>query len=418
MADQRQSSRDSAEVRAPSAGVGLYRVLVVDPGCFTPDYDTEICKALARRGLRVSLVTAPHQNDSNHRFSSDLDVRVDFFSAAGFPKGRRARRLCKGLTYPYYWERLLRLVQREQPHVVHFQWLLVPPVDLLNLRRLQGQHPQVAVVVTIHNIGGPAVGAGARYLSRILSLADGLIVHGHASKSALLERFALLEQEKIYVAPHGPLYLSDLPQQDKVTTTEDKKHVALVFGEIKKYKGLDILAAALSSLRPEDKARLKVVVAGKLEETSCGTYLEKLRHAGVELELRIGYVPCAEVANLFRAADIALLPYKAITQSGVLLTALTQGRAVIASALGDMPELVSLTQGGWCVTPSDPAALATALHQALATEVGDLRKRGMRARARLLTEVAWDSAATSTIACYGRASDQRRGDTELRAATA
>jgi glycosyltransferase involved in cell wall biosynthesis len=212
----------------------------------------------------------------------------------------------------------------------------------------------------------------------------------------------------VHVAAHGPLYVSELAAPEEAPNAEGRKNVALVFGEIKDYKGVDVLARALCSLSPKDKARLEIVVAGKLEETACRAHLEQLRHTGVEVDLRVGYVPSKEVASLFRAADIALLPYKASTQSGVLLTALAQGRAVIASALGDMPELVSATQGGWCVTPSDPAALAAALHQALSIETGELRRRGMLARARLLAEFAWDSTAVSTLGCYGKALEHRR----------
>lgn len=383
-------------------------VLVIDPGCFTPDYDTEICRALTRRGVRLSLVTASHQNDSSHHFPSELDVRERFFTAPGFPKGRRARRICKGLTYPYYWGRLLKLVQEERPQIVHFQWLPLPPLDLLYLRRLRRRHPYIGVVATIHDVDPVTTVFGEHGVPGILHLADGVIVHGQASKATLIRRFPFLDQDKVHVAAHGPLYVSDLSPLEDASNAERKKHVALVFGEIKRYKGLDILAKALCSLNAEDKAKLKIVVAGKLEEAACRAHLEQLRDTGVEVDLRVGYVPSKEVASLFRAADLALLPYKAITQSGVLLTALAQGRAVIASALGDIPELVNATQGGWCVTPSDPAALAAALHQALAAESCDLRRRGSLARAKLLAEFGWDSTAMSTIACYEKALDRKR----------
>jgi glycosyltransferase involved in cell wall biosynthesis len=387
---------------------GTDSVLVIDPGCFTPDYDAEICRALARRGLRVSLVTAPHQNDSSHRFPADLDVRERFFRAPGFPRGRRARKICKGLTYPYYWGKLLDLIQQEAPQTVHFQWLPLPPVDLMYLRRLRRQHPNIAVVATIHEVEPTGSVLGERCLPGILALADGVIVHGQASRATLLRRFPSLDQDRVHVAAHGPLYVSDVAALVEEPNGERRKHVALVFGEIKAYKGVDVLARALCSLSPEHQARLKIVVAGKLEEPACRAHLEQLRHTGVEVELRVGYVPNGEVPSLFRAADLALLPYKAGTQSGVLLTALAQGRAVIASAIGDMPELVNATQGGWCVTPSDPAALAAALQQALAIETGDLRRRGMLARARLLAEFAWDSTARSTLVCYRKAMDHRR----------
>jgi glycosyltransferase involved in cell wall biosynthesis len=95
-----------------------------------------------------------------------------------------------------------------------------------------------------------------------------------------------------------------------------------------------------------------------------------------------------------------LLPYKAISQSGVLLTALSRGRLVIAFALGDMTELIAATKGGWSVPPANAPALAAALRAALARTSDELHLLGAQARENLLRQFSWDAVASSTSAYY------------------
>jgi glycosyltransferase involved in cell wall biosynthesis len=380
-------------------------VMVIDPGCFTPAYDAELCRALAHLGERVTLVTAPHQNDPSHRFPPEFAVMELFFSWRQFQRLGRWRKFLKSVAYPWYYRRLVHLIAEARPDVLHYQWMPVPPIDLYFMRQIRRCSPTTSIVVTVHEVEPLATVAGNGYLERIFDLANGVVVHGRDSKERLLRKFPSLNLSKVAIIPHGPLHIQAALEDASGQHTQhdparDCKRVGLVFGEIKSYKGLDVLAEAISHLTEPEKQQLGLVIVGKLEEPRCRADLDRIASLGVDVEMNIGYVPSANVPGYFRLADFVLLPYKATSQSGVLLTALSQGRIVIASALGDMPELIAATEGGWSVPAMNASALAGALREALARTTAELHLSGSQARERLLSQFNWDVIASSTSAYY------------------
>jgi glycosyltransferase involved in cell wall biosynthesis len=380
-------------------------VMVVDPGCFTPAYDGELCSALARRGERVTLVTAPHQNDPSHRFPPEFRVVELFFNWRHLQRLGRWRKFVKGVAYPWYCRRLVRLIAQAKPDVLHYQWMRVPPVDLYVMRQIRRRSPITSIVVTVHNVQPLAAVAGHGYLERVLELANCVVVHGGESRAQLLRKFPTLNPSNVAVIPHGPLHVQTALEDNGGGHSDrdrgtGRKRVGLVFGEIKSYKGLDVLAEAVSLLTEQEKQQLRLVIAGKLEEPGCRGDLRRIASLGVDVDMKIGYVPSADVPEYFRIADFVLLPYKAISQSGVLLTALSQGRPVIASALGDMTALIAATNGGWSVRPANAPALADALRAALARTTDELHLIGAQARENLLSQFGWDTVASSTSAHY------------------
>jgi glycosyltransferase involved in cell wall biosynthesis len=84
------------------------------------------------------------------------------------------------------------------------------------------------------------------------------------------------------------------------------------------------------------------------------------------VELRDRRILDDEAETLFRSADVLVLPYRDATQSALVAAAYAYGLPVIVSATGALPEYVVTGETGWIVPPDDPAALATALAEALA----------------------------------------------------
>ena len=66
------------------------------------------------------------------------------------------------------------------------------------------------------------------------------------------------------------------------------------------------------------------------------------------------FIPDAEIATYFAAADVVLAPYRIEAQSGVALTAFHFARPVIATTVGGLPEIVD-GRNGMLVPPEDPA---------------------------------------------------------------
>ena len=77
------------------------------------------------------------------------------------------------------------------------------------------------------------------------------------------------------------------------------------------------------------------------------------------------FVSDPEIPAFFRRADVVVLPYREIDQSGVLFTAMAFGRAVVLSACVQMPSLSAIpVVEKECGIPVVSAAVCTT-HQML-----------------------------------------------------
>jgi glycosyltransferase involved in cell wall biosynthesis len=106
----------------------------------------------------------------------------------------------------------------------------------------------------------------------------------------------------------------------------------LFFGRLLPYKGIDLLADALTRLGSRSDLAVRVVGSGPGSAS-----LDALsRLPGVSVENR--WVPDAEIGTLLGWADALVLPYREASQSGVAAAALAAGRSVIATKVGGLVE--------------------------------------------------------------------------------
>jgi glycosyltransferase involved in cell wall biosynthesis len=142
------------------------------------------------------------------------------------------------------------------------------------------------------------------------------------------------------------------------------------------YKGIDVLLEAWSRADLPPGAELWITGRQRMDVSA----LQAASPPSVRWITR--FVSDAELAGLFRAADLAVLPYREIDQSGVLFTALAFGTPLLLTAVGGFPE-VAATGAAELVAPGDPDALAQALTALLAdpARLATLRAASERAGA-------------------------------------
>src|SRR6185437_7545374 len=105
-----------------------------------------------------------------------------------------------------------------------------------------------------------------------------------------------------------------------------------------------------------------------------------------------------ELPAYFRRADLVVLPYREIDQSGVLFTALAFGRPLLVSDVGGLPEIAAAG-----AARSFPAGDAAALRAAVRELLSDPRGRdALAARAAELSagEYSWAAIGRRTVALY------------------
>ena len=88
------------------------------------------------------------------------------------------------------------------------------------------------------------------------------------------------------------------------------------------------------------------------------------------------------MARYFAAADVAALPYREATGSGIAQIAFGAGLPVIATRTGGLEEVVEEGTTGLLVPPRDPTALARAIERYFDERLAERLSVGVRASAR------------------------------------
>ena len=168
--------------------------------------------------------------------------------------------------------------------------------------------------------------------------------------------------------------------------------VALFFGYVRHYKGLDTLLAAWPRVRARRDVTL--VVAGEFYEDRA-PYLRLIEAAGGERAVRLlgRYIPDEEVEALFKAADLVVLPYRSATQSGVTHVAYALGAPVLTTDVGGLSETVIPDQTGLVVPPENTDALADGVLRFFEGGMGPRLRAGVEV---LRRQHSWESLADAT----------------------
>jgi glycosyltransferase involved in cell wall biosynthesis len=355
------------------------RVDVVDPSAYTPPYDHALCAALQAAGARVRLLTSAFVHGTTPR-PQGYAVEERFYR--GVPAAGRLRPVAKLARHAPDMLAAARATRRDA-EVVHFQWLAVQPVDALLLRAFRRP-----LVLTAHDVLPREPRPGQRAAQRRLyERVDAVVVHSEHGRARLVAELGL-GAEKLHVIPHGVLR----PAGDDGLPAElaaIEGPVALFFGLLRPYKGIDVL---LEAWRGIEGAELWVVGAPRMDTTA----LRATAPRGVRFVER--YVPDAQVAALFRRADLAVLPYREIDQSGVLFTALGAGTPLVLSAVGGFPE-VAAAGAAELVAPGDPAALHATLKRLLG-DAGARARLAAGARRAADERYGWEQIARRHLELY------------------
>ena len=364
------------------------RIQLVDPSAYTPPYDHALAAALARAGGEVELVTSHFLYGPTPR-EEGYEVNELFYRRTARrgldARGRVALKLAEHVPDMLRYRRHAR-----RADVVHWQWLTVQPLDVALLPRTRPQ------VLTAHDVlprePRPGQVAATR---RLAGRMDAVVAHSEHGASRLREELGL-PADRVRVIPHGAFdYLTRLPDEqrlpDELAAVEGP--VVLFFGLLRPYKGIDVL---LEAFREVEGAELWIVGMPRMPVEPLR---EAARRARGTVRFVTRFVTDPEIPAYFRRADVVVLPYRDIDQSGVLYTALAFGKPMVLSAAGGFTELVERHGAGRLVPPGDPAALGSALEELLGDERARRELADAAARA-AAGPYSWDRAGEQTLALY------------------
>ena len=200
------------------------------------------------------------------------------------------------------------------------------------------------------------------------------MVHTDRIREDLCRDF-LIDPDRVVVVEHGidqllPDTTDARQKMRKKLSINPTARVALFFGGIARYKGVDILLRAFES--SDCNAVDRLIVAGKCRDPSLALELSATIEAHSRCNAILwkeGFIHENEVAPLFHAADVLVMPYRHIDQSGVLFMALATGLPIVATDVGTLRNYIPKQLGA--VAPvEDPEALAACIKEVLTSGAG------------------------------------------------
>jgi glycosyltransferase involved in cell wall biosynthesis len=343
------------------------QVFQVEPSMFTPPYAAGLDEGLTAAGVGVTWITRAERPHEDFGVPPTHIAPIFYRGIDGNPRiPKRLVGPLKGLSHVWGLMSFAWKALRERPDVIHYQWTVIPFLDipvLIFLRRFVAP-----VVFTAHNTipyHGDKISTfqnlGADWA---LNASSHIVVHTASSKKILTAR--AIPADKISVVPHGPHYLRAEPPRETEQSSVQRRYTFLLFGMLKPYKGFDVLVDAVGMLPAEIRAGLRVIVAGQ-KHMDASAILAKIETSGLSecFDLRFQRQSEEQMAALFAETDTFVFPYRFIDASGVYYYIKPMRKWIIASRVGVFQEDVVDGVTGALIAPADAGELSAAMRRAV-----------------------------------------------------
>jgi len=397
------TSARPAPLKVPCIKIGLLT------GGDDKTYAVALATSLAARGILVDYIGSTSVDSPELHTSS----RIHFRNLRG-DQNENVGYLEKMVRILRYYARLLRYATLPGPPIFHILWNnkfeVIDRTALMIFYRMMGRK----VLLTVHNTNAAKRDSRDSWFNRKTLgfqywMADHLFVHTNRMRSELVADFRV-PHNKISVIPFG---INNIFPSSSITSPAARMHmgvrpgekIGLFFGQIAPYKGLETLISALprlTSIRPD----FRLIIAGKVKR-GCDAYWEQIhsqiRQAGLESKIleRIQFIAEEEVETYFKAADVLILPYKSISQSGVPFLAYSFGLPVIATDVGSLRDDIIEGETGFVTNPMDPVDLAGKLDDYFSSDLYlNLDSRRNQIREFANERYSWAKVAEITHGVY------------------
>jgi D-inositol-3-phosphate glycosyltransferase len=407
-----EQSRESAasDCTADKTARGIARPIHVTllTGGGDKPYALGLATALTSAGVIVDFI-----GSDDHVVSELLaNPRVNFNNLRG-AQHPQASRVTKVLRVLNYYFRLICYAAKAKPAIFHILWNNKIEIFDRTLLMLYYKLLGKCLILTAHNVDKSKRDGGQSFLNRFslrwqYRLSDHIFVHTEKMKIELVTEFGVAE-EKVSVIPFGinntvpNTTLSAADAKRQLGINKDEKTL-LFFGNIAPYKGLEYLVAALIELSKKCST-YRLIIAGSVK--NCQGYWHTVEQSmilsGVDERIirKIEYVPDEDTEIYFKAADVLILPYTHVFQSGVLFLAYSFGLPSIAADVGSLREEIIEGETGYVFEPRDSVDLARKIEEYFNSELfGNLESLRTQIRRYANERYSWDKVAAITLAVY------------------
>lgn len=371
-------------------------------------YASGLATALMSRGIRLDLIGSDELDSPDFHDKPEvnfLNLRGSQQPGASLPE--------KVLRLLRYYARLVRYAAVAKPKVFHILWNNKFESFDRTLLMLYYRLLRKTIVLTVHNVNAGRRDSRDSLLNRLTlriqyRLVHHFFVHTEKMKRELLDEFGV-RAPQVTVIPFG---INNSVPNTHLTSHEAKERmglgnrerIILFFGNIAPYKGLEYLLVAFREAAARNDA-YRLIIAGRPK--NCEHYWKMIGRTirdGMEhgrILLHAGFIPDDEVEVYFKAADVLVVPYRHIYQSGVLFLGYSFGLPVLAADVGSLKDEVVEGETGFVFEPENWASLEQAIDRYFASDL----YKGLSGRRREIRDYAakrhsWDVVGAATVGVY------------------
>jgi glycosyltransferase involved in cell wall biosynthesis len=373
--------------------------------------------SLISRGAALDLIGSNDLDFPEFRGQPDLN----FLNLRGDqqPDASLSRKFTRVLLY---YARLIRYAATAKPGIFHILWNNKFQFFDRTLLMLYYKFLGKRLAFTAHNVNAGIRDDQDSWFNRVTlriqyALCDHIFVHTDKMKLELMEGFSV-PAARATVVPFGinnslpTTQLTPVEARQQLGIREGERTI-LFFGNITPYKGLQYLVEAFQRIVARRRG-YRLIIAGK--PINCDSYwsaiLGTIREdvEGGRIILRADFIPDGETERYFKAADVFVLPYRHVYQSGVLFTGQNFGVPAIVSDVGALKDEIVEGKTGFTFRPEDPVDLASTIEKYFASDLySGLKDRRKKIRDYVLERHSWDVVGQMTMSVYGALLGGRSG---------
>lgn len=384
------------------------RVVLFGPGPVfkggISNYNTSLAKALDKAGAEVTIVSWTQQYPAiiprdfiDRKSKKDVlegtNIKVEYIT---------------NYNNPATWNQTYKLIKKLNPEMVVFQWAIaIQGLPMGYIARKLSKNTKIEVVFDCHLIVQKEASSIDKFFTKYgLRVAHSYITHARKTAEELIETFPKLKFEddvdgKRAQAPartiinlYHPVYdmfkiNPDFDVEAQKKELNQRQHVFLFFGFIRKYKGLHWVLPAFAKVAAQ-RDDVSLLVVGEsfwntLDQSKLSTRIKKatfgalksillpassdegdynplamIPELGIEDRITVinEFVPNEDVHKYFQVSDAILTYYETATPSGVESIAYNFNMPVLATRVGHFPETIQDGFNGYLAEPGDIDSMA------------------------------------------------------------
>lgn len=321
----------------------MMNYLMVDISGKVTNYDIALCEALSKALPSNNHLKFLAANIEPKKIACDSKKLISLIPKSLQNSGNIAKRAFKALEGSVNYIYLILYLAFHKVGILHLQWL--PFLEICTIERfflkiIKFISPKTKIFLTVHNLyphnsnKSKKIAYRSRF-SKLQRYIDKFILHLDVSRKEFCQDFSI-DESRTVVIPHGIFEPKGYVVKPHV---RGEKLNLIMYGNQSYYKGTDILVDALNLLPKELQEKVHTVIVGKIAPDYYASLKKKAENLDVEWipEFVSDYVLYDKIAD----ADVIVIPYREISQSGVLLLALSFNRMIIASDLPSFKETLA-----------------------------------------------------------------------------